>query len=252
MSLPTKPRAVDLTVGFDVIERLSQGQTLEQIEADPTMPSKGTFLLWLSRDTTLALAFDAARKVSAYALEDEALATARRAAAAPGSPAAQRAVDTLLQQLRWAAEKRNPQVFSRQAAVTVQVPIQINTSLDLGDSQGQQGTSQFPNIYEMQAENVREVDVSGVSDAAIEAFTRGDGESDRGETGRARTEEETETQVHAGADGKVPRKARGPSKPRGRPRKAARPMETLQADLARSEQGGVQRVHAPIETEVAP
>src|SRR5690606_40975882 len=51
----------------------------------------------------------------------------------------------------------NPQVFSDKAQVNVTVPIQINTTLDMGDT-GAQGTAQFPNIYEMRATVGVEVD----------------------------------------------------------------------------------------------
>lgn len=83
-----------------------------------------------------------------------------------------RATEALASQLRWSAEKRNPQVYAKQQAVNLSVPIQINTSLDMGGSSGT-GTAEFPNIYAIEAQTVQYVDVTpdDVSQAKVDAIT---------------------------------------------------------------------------------
>lgn len=150
---------VDLTAGMEVIERLTVGQDLATIERFPHLPAKETFLLWLVKEPQLALAYAKAREISAYALEEEALSLLRQLKGQPLTPAQAKGMDMLVQQLRWSAEKRNPGVFSKQAAVAVQIPIQINTSLDLGEQGPGAGTAEFPNIYELKADAIQVVDI---------------------------------------------------------------------------------------------
>jgi hypothetical protein len=108
----------------------------------------------------LGMAVSRAREISAFVMEDEALDLTRAAVAEGGAPSATalRALELLTKQLQWSATKRNPQVYSEKSAVQVTVPIQINTSLDMGHQDKRQGTAQFPNIYALQADNVVEVD----------------------------------------------------------------------------------------------
>jgi hypothetical protein len=142
---------------YDVCEAVAFGADLEEACQRPGFPSKDLFIGWMMRDPQVALVYQRAREVSAYALEDEALALLRSRVRNPKSALDLRAADLLVQQIRWAAAKRNPQVFSEKSAVNVTVPIQINTSLDMGKGGGA-GTAEFPNIYEMKAAVVREIE----------------------------------------------------------------------------------------------
>lgn len=146
---------VDHEIGLQVLERLAVGRSLAEIAEVPGMPSKETFLVWVMQSPALAQAYAKAREVSSYAMEDEALTLLRRmkeneVMTAPKA----KALDLLVQQLRWSAEKRNPLTYSRQNNVNLQIPVQINTNLDLGDHKAGGGTSEFPNIYELTAETV--------------------------------------------------------------------------------------------------
>ena len=76
-----------------------------------------------------------------------------------------RKLESYVGQLRWSAAKRNPQVFSERSNVNVTVPIQINTSLPMGGEGIGGGTTDFPNIYELKADVVREVDEPTVEEA---------------------------------------------------------------------------------------
>jgi len=134
-----------------VLEAIVQGKTLEEAGVN------SAFLLRVAQSHDLAVTYAKAREMSSYALEEEALGRLR--AAATGGKlehGALRAIDLLAQQLRWSAIKRNPNVYSEKAAVNVTVPIQINTSLDLGDG-ATSGTKEFPNIYEATVVVEREV-----------------------------------------------------------------------------------------------
>jgi len=150
---------VHFKTAFEVCEQIAFGRTLREIELDPAFPPAELFLVWLMREPNLALAFARARELSAYAMEEEAIFLLRAKLKAPGTTAELRAAELMVQQLRWSAGKRNPGIFSEKAAVNVTVPVQINTSLDLGKGQGAGSAPGFPNIYELKAEVVKEVDL---------------------------------------------------------------------------------------------
>lgn len=139
-------------------EGIAFGRTLGAIETDPGMPPKDLFLLWVMKHPEITLAFTRARELSAYSLEDDALHLLRSRLEKPGTATELRAADLLVQQIRWSAGKRNPQVFSEKAAVNVSVPIQINTSLDMGGGGLATSTKEFPNIYELKADLVQEIE----------------------------------------------------------------------------------------------
>jgi len=149
-----------------VCEAVCYGASLEEACQRPGFPSREVFLGWLMRDPTVAMIYQKAREVSAYSLEDEALALLRERVKTPKSALDLRAAEALVQQIRWAASKRNPQVFSEKSAVNVTVPIQINTTLDLGTSPGQ-GTAEFPNIYALEAQVTQEVETPRDPDTPI-------------------------------------------------------------------------------------
>jgi hypothetical protein len=140
-------------------EDIAFGKTMTEIELQPGMPPGSLFIKWVLLEPRLQQMFLAAREVSSYGMEDECIALARQLVADPKNATHVRAVEVLIGQLKWSATKRNPGVFSDKASVQVTVPIQINTSLDLGKQGESQGTSQFPNIYALRSEVVTEVDI---------------------------------------------------------------------------------------------
>lgn len=144
--IPENPLQVEA-----MLECVTTGKSLQEIEALPEMPSKEIVIHWLLRNPGLMQRFTQARELSGYTLEDEALSLLRqKAASGAARPGDLKAVEMLVQQLRWSAEKRNPQVYARQGVMQVTVPIQINTSLDLAQGPGA-GTKEHPDIYELQA-----------------------------------------------------------------------------------------------------
>lgn len=147
-------------IAYAYCEQIAFGQTFTEIERLPGMPPAKVFMVWMMKNPQLLRAYMVAREMSGYMMEDEALQLARDLVEDPQNNQHIRAVEVLINQLKWTAGKRNPQVFSDKSTVNVTVPIQINTSLDMGGDQSQ-GTPQFPNIYEMRAQVGVEVDTPG-------------------------------------------------------------------------------------------
>jgi hypothetical protein len=146
----TKWINLDITAAKRALELVALGKSLFEIEQDPSLPPAGTFIQWVMLYPDLARAYTTARELSGFMLEEEALFTARALRLNPQSSMHIKATEILINYLKWAAGKRNPQVFSDKAALNVTVPIQINTTLDLGETGGG-GNKEFPNIYEMSA-----------------------------------------------------------------------------------------------------
>lgn len=137
-------------VALAICERIAEGQTLSAICAPGSgMPARQTFHRWVVQFPELSRAYSAARELSAHSLEEEALDTARELREKKSrqklTGVEVQAMKTAMDQLRWSAGRRNPRVYSERAAVQLTVPIQINTSLDLG------GGPSMDNVYDIKA-----------------------------------------------------------------------------------------------------
>lgn len=143
--------AYDNELALTICERIAEGQTLTAICRDDGMPHRQTFHRWVVNYPELARAYAAAREISAHSMEEEALEIARTLATEGRdfTSTKVRAYDTAIGQLRWSASRRNPKTYSERGAVQITVPIQINTSLDLGDG-GMVGV-EHPDIYKLEA-----------------------------------------------------------------------------------------------------
>lgn len=125
-------------IALQIVERIAQGETISAICAKGSgMPHPVTFKRWVVNQPDLARALDAARKISAQSLEEEAIDAAREIKRAQRDGTQVRAVEVLLNQLRWSAERRDPGQFGTKAPISVRVPITIVSSLDMGKAQGQ-------------------------------------------------------------------------------------------------------------------
>lgn len=136
-------------LALEVCELVADGETLTAICQRDGMPSKPTFHRWVIQYPEVARAYAAAREMSAYALEEDALVLGRHLIDHPGNAQRVRAFDLLMNQLRWSAARRNPRVFSERGAVQITVPIQINTDLDLGAGVGEENTREYPDIFKI-------------------------------------------------------------------------------------------------------
>ncbi len=116
-----------------ICEKVAQGETLIEVCKGTGMPNRTSFWRWVMLYKDVGVAFQAARELSAQALEDEAL-TMARLLKNPNefSSVKVRAFDIAMTQLRWSATRRDPAKYGVKAEKTITVPIQINTTLDLG------------------------------------------------------------------------------------------------------------------------
>jgi hypothetical protein len=141
-----------------VCDRIIHGETLNEIcKPGSGLVSAATVRRWAMLYPEAARALMAAREESAFSLDDEALDAVRAIREKPGSPQNVRAVEVLVNHLRWVTARRNPRVYSEKAAVKITVPIQINTGLNLGEGQPAGGAGVDSNsVYTIEAKMVAE------------------------------------------------------------------------------------------------
>ncbi len=134
-----------------IVERIANGETLKAIcAADGSMPNRSTLHRWVLLYPDLDKAYVSAREVSAHGFEDEAIDLARSINAKTLKSAQDvRAADIAMNQFRWSAQRRNPRDYGERRAGQMVVPIQINTSLDLG--QGGVKTETVAHVYSLSA-----------------------------------------------------------------------------------------------------
>ena len=158
-------------LALQICMRIAQGETLTDICRDKLMPTYTAVMKWRVTFPEFEEAYENARRISAFALEDEAIAAARKLAG-PNNFNAPRvsAMAHAMNQLRWSAEKRNTDKFGVQKPGVTMIPIQINTTLDLG--QGGVAPMQS-DVYTIAAHYTEELDGSGVegSEESGETYT---------------------------------------------------------------------------------
>lgn len=120
-------------IALNICMRIAKGETLTEVCRDKNMPTYTTVLKWRVTYPEFEEAYENARRISAFALEDEALLAARKLAG-PNNFNAPRvsAMAHAMNQLRWSATKRNVKEFGDVKPGATVIPIQINTTLDLG------------------------------------------------------------------------------------------------------------------------
>lgn len=132
-----------------ICEGIAQGRTLSEIiKTEEDLPSRPTFYRWLVLYPELKKLYDAARELSATSFEDEMLDMARLLK----GPNDYTQVKTTqfqiaLQQLRWSATRRDPSRYGEKQSINLMVPIQINTTLDMGQGAGGTSTPEHDNVY---------------------------------------------------------------------------------------------------------
>lgn len=117
-----------------ICELIAEGKTLVDIAATDGMPSRNTIYRWLSVYPKFFDAYERAKEISAQSLEEEALLMARNLKNANDFTGTKvQAYNYAMQQLRWSAARRDPKRYGQQSGNgTAIVPIQINTTLNLG------------------------------------------------------------------------------------------------------------------------
>lgn len=143
-------------LALKICERIAEGETLGKVCEAKGMPHRSTFRRWLLTEPLAMKAYEIAREVQAHSLFEESLDMAREIRDCPGSTQRVRAFDIAMNQLRWAAGKLNPRIYSEKASVQFTVPIQIITSIDLG--QGGKVADGPKDVYAVEAKIVQEND----------------------------------------------------------------------------------------------
>lgn len=140
----------DPNIALDIVERIAEGELLRDIcdrNANPRTVARSTFLRWVSTVPELAKAYAAAQRISALSFEEEALHSAKAVRDAPGTPQRVSAMNTYISQLRWSAARRDPTKYSDKGQLNVVVPVNIQTSLDLGT--GVERGVEIPDMYDV-------------------------------------------------------------------------------------------------------
>lgn len=134
---------------LEIVTQVAEGELLRDITgAKAGRVSKHTFLKWVALYPDLRKAYEAAKSVSALSLEEEAIATARETALVPGSSQHVAAATLLVKQLQWSASKRDPKTYGEKSQTGMIVPVQINTTLNLGQ-EGAKGQAEMQSVGDM-------------------------------------------------------------------------------------------------------
>lgn len=130
-----------------ICEAVAEGLSLVKVCELPDMPSRGTVYKWLTVYPKFFDAYERAREISAQSLEDEAIDMARMLTAQNDFTGTKvQAYNIAMQQLRWSAAHRDRNRYGERAAGTTVVPVQINTTLNLGQN-GEPATDNAKSIY---------------------------------------------------------------------------------------------------------
>jgi hypothetical protein len=137
-----------------IMEGIAGGMTIGEILKQEGMPSRATFYRWLVVYPELNKSYEAARELSAQSFEEEALDMARTLKGTNDfSGTKVRMYEVAMAQLRWSAARRDPKRYGAKQEASLVVPIQINTTLDMGNgAKTLEGTTISPdNIYHIEA-----------------------------------------------------------------------------------------------------
>lgn len=116
-----------------ICEGIASGMSLKKLCEQQGMPTRQTVYKWLSVYPKFFDAYERAREISAQSIEDEALDMARVLVDANDFTGTKvQAYNIAMQQLRWSASHRDPARYGTHTNVSNTVPIQITTTLNLG------------------------------------------------------------------------------------------------------------------------
>lgn len=144
-------------IAIEICRRVMDGESIVKILKEPGMPVRSTWYNWLLLYPDVLKMYDAAREMSALSLEEE-MGDIKDKLLDEQTLVPKAMLDRYheaLVHLRWLAGKRDPRRFGEQKSPTLVVPIQINTSLDMGDGRGTSiPTITTENVYTLEAQPV--------------------------------------------------------------------------------------------------
>jgi hypothetical protein len=133
--------AAKLKLVLEICEAVANGAKITEFlgpKRDPHLPAWATFAKWQAEFPAIRDAYRTARELSAQNLEDRALGIAEGLVAkgAEYTGTFVQGAGKAMEQFRWSAERRSPGDFGTKAATQTIVPIQIITTLDIGQPGG--------------------------------------------------------------------------------------------------------------------
>lgn len=135
----------------EVLEQIAGGKTLRQLHNEGVVDYRAFYKI-VVEFPEVAKAFAVAREMSGYSMEDMALDEAQKLAGQNDWNGTKvKAVATAMEQWRWSAARRNAKEFGSNSTQSLVVPIQINTSLDIGQP-GAKTAALQDNVYEFAAQ----------------------------------------------------------------------------------------------------
>lgn len=221
-------------IALEVCEKVAEGATLRETLDLPGAPARSTWYRWCMLYPDLKIAYDIARAISAEGMEEDMLEAAKTllTGGRAGLTALQLdAIKAGMAQLRWSAARRDPAKFAERPQVQTVIPVQINTTLNLGQAGA---PAVRGSIYKMLAAkpegDIEDVEFEQVPEA------RG-GEADAGPgTGELPTGLPMDARPKRPAFAKRPR---GPlEQPLGRPKKKHKTRQQTLATMAAYAQRG--------------
>ena len=136
-----------------VLDGIAEGKTLKEVCKAEGMPQRQTIYRWIALYPEFSKAYYAARELSAQSLEEEALDMAKVLKDPNDFTGTKiKAYEVAMSQFRWSAARRDPRRYGQRAEDRIIVPIQINTTLDLGgEAAGGLTTPDGDNVYSMRS-----------------------------------------------------------------------------------------------------
>lgn len=128
---PRQQVAYTPEVAGQVLERIVEGDTWEDIEKIDGLPTYGAWLRWQVAVPGLAEMNRRAKKIAAQALFEKVLRIAASLQAGGLTVADSGSLAKAAEIYKWAAAKLNPFEFAERASPTPAVAVQINTTLNL-------------------------------------------------------------------------------------------------------------------------
>lgn len=150
--MPISRIGYDHDVALAICQLVAEGKTLRNISKRAGFPGRSTIYGWLTLNPKFYDAYERAKELSAQHFEDEALDMSRELREANDfSGTKVQAYNIAMGQLRWSAARRDKTRYGQQVQGQTTVPIQINTTLNLGQEGQGPPTSETQSVYSVSA-----------------------------------------------------------------------------------------------------
>lgn len=127
--------AYDPGLALEVCEKIAEGNNLKDTLKLDGYPCRSTWYRWCMLYPDLKIAYDIARAISAEGMEEDMLEVAKVLLEGGKSGLTALQLDAIkagMAQLRWSAARRDPAKFAERPQVQTVIPVQINTTLNMG------------------------------------------------------------------------------------------------------------------------